>query len=81
MIGVEALWTVLTCFEAIGDGGLGCVWAVGRLVRRRVFRRGADAAQSGVGRGVVVRFPAFKLPVGEAREACVGSPPCSGNIP
>ena len=72
MIGVDCLSTVLICFDAIGDGGLGCVWAVGRLVRRRVFGRDADAAQSGVGGGVGVRFPTFKLPVGEAREACVG---------
>lgn len=33
---------------------------------------GEDAAQSGINGGVRVRFPAFKLPVGEAREACVG---------
>lgn len=33
---------------------------------------GEDAAQPGVCGGAGVRFPSFKLPVGEAREACVG---------
>ena len=50
---------------------------------------GEDAAQPGVCRGVRVRFPSFKLPVGEAREARFGRDPvlgvslggaCSGDV-
>lgn len=50
---------------------------------------GEDAAQSGVGGGIRVRFPSFKLPVGEAREARFGRDPvlgvslggaCSGDV-
>ena len=39
---------------------------------------GEDAAQPGVCGGVRVRFPSFKLPVGEAREARFGRDPVQG---
>ena len=42
---------------------------------------GEDAAQPGVCRGVRVRFPSFKLPVGEAREARFGRDPVSWEYP
>lgn len=40
-------------------------WATARMLRS-------------LGLGVMVRFPAFKLPVGEAREACVCRDPVLG---
>lgn len=58
--------------EANGCRGSGCVWEAGQPVRVECLGDGKDTAQSRVGGGAGVRFPAFKFSVGEAREARVG---------